>query len=116
MSTLGTIRRHPDIPHLKRPRDVAELAKTQWDLLRAAIGLLRPGGRLVFATCSLQPEEGEAQLARATAFGLQRLPVRPEEVPGLAAAIRDGALRTRPDLWAERGGMDGFFIARFLRG
>ena len=75
---------------------------------------MRPGGRLVYAICSLQPEEGEAHLARAAALGLALDPVRPEELPGLEAAITpEGTLRTRPDLWAERGGMDGFFVARF---
>ncbi|MDT8264728.1 rRNA cytosine-C5-methylase, partial [Roseomonas sp. DSM 102946] len=68
----------------------------------------------VFATCSLQPEEGEAHLATAATLGLELDPVRPKEVPGLAEAVtRDGALRTRPDLWSERGGLDGFFAARF---
>jgi 16S rRNA (cytosine967-C5)-methyltransferase len=72
-----------------------------------------PGGRLVFATCSLQPEEGEAHPAPE---GFLADPVRAEEVPGLAAAVAAaGTLRTRPDLWAERGGMDGFFVARWRR-
>jgi 16S rRNA (cytosine967-C5)-methyltransferase len=56
-------------------------------------------------------------MARLVALGLRPDPVRPEEVPGLEAAITpDGALRTRPDFWVEKGGMDGFFVARFLRG
>lgn len=113
-SSTGTIRRHPDIPHRKRPRDIAPMAEAQARLLAAAARLLKPGGRLVYAVCSLQPEEGEAHLATAAALGLVADPVRPEEVPGLAGAITPaGALRTRPDLWAERGGMDGFFVARF---
>ncbi len=113
-SSTGTIRRHPDIPHRKRPRDIPPMAEAQAGLLAAAARLVRPGGRLVYATCSLQPEEGEAQLARAAALGLAIDPVRPEEVPGLEAAITpEGALRTRPDLWAGRGGMDGCVIARF---
>ncbi|MBY0329395.1 MAG: RsmB/NOP family class I SAM-dependent RNA methyltransferase, partial [Acetobacteraceae bacterium] len=116
-SATGTIRRHPDIPHRKRPRDLTGLAATQAGLLAATARLLAPGGRLVFATCSLQPEEGEAHLATAATLGLMIDPVRPEEVPGLDMAITTaGALRTRPDLWAERGGMDGFFIARFRAG
>lgn len=77
--------------------------------------MLRPGGRLVFATCSLQAEEGEAHLA-ALPEGLSRDPIRPEELPGLAQAITGaGALRTRPDLWPEAGGMDGFFAMRLVR-
>ena len=116
-TATGTIRRHPEVPHLRRVRDVAKLAATQAGLIEAAAGLVAPGGRLVVAVCSLQPEEGEAHLARIAALGLRPDPVRAEEVPGLEEAITpDGALRTRPDLWAERGGMDGFFVARFRRG
>ncbi len=113
-TATGTIRRHPDVPFLKQARDVAPLAAAQAELMAAAARLLRPGGRLVFATCSLQAEEGEAHLATAASLGLSPDPVRAEEVPGLGEAVTPaGALRTRPDLWAERGGMDGFFVARF---
>ena len=113
-TATGTIRRHPDVPFLKQARDVAPLAAAQAALMEAAARLLRPGGRLVFATCSLQAEEGEAQLATAAALGLVPDAVRAEEVPGLEAAVTPaGALRTRPDLWGELGGMDGFFVARF---
>jgi 16S rRNA (cytosine967-C5)-methyltransferase len=115
-SATGIIRRHPDIPHLKRAADVAGMAEAQARLLASAAALLRPGGRLVFATCSLQPEEGEALVPRATALGLVLDPVRPEELPGLeGAATPGGTMRTRPDMWAERGGLDGFFAARFIR-
>jgi 16S rRNA (cytosine967-C5)-methyltransferase len=116
-TATGTIRRHPDVAWLKRPRDVTTAATLQLRLLQAAAAMLAPGGRLVFATCSLQAEEGEAHLREAAAFGLRLDPIRPEEVPGLPEAILpSGALRTRPDYWAARGGMDGFFIARFLKG
>jgi 16S rRNA (cytosine967-C5)-methyltransferase len=116
-TATGTIRRHPDVPHLKRARDVPRMAEAQAALLEAAAGLLAPAGRLVFAVCSLQPEEGEAHLVRAAALGLRPEPVRADEVPGLEGAITPaGALRTRPDLWAAQGGMDGFFVARFVRG
>ncbi len=115
-SATGIIRRHPDIPHLKRQQDIASLVDTQARLLARAASLLRPGGRLVFSTCSLQPEEGEAHLARAGALGLEHDPIRPEELPGLEAALTArGTLRSRPDLWPERGGIDGFFAARFRR-
>jgi len=115
-SATGTMRRHPDVPFLKRPTDVPTLAALQKPMLAHAASLLAPGGRLVFATCSLQAEEGEAQAASPPA-GLLPDPIRPEEVPGLEAAITpEGWLRTRPDLWEEQGGMDGFFIARFRAG
>ena len=116
-TATGTIRRHPDVMHLKRASDVATLAALQARLLGAAAGLLAPGGRLVLATCSLQPEEGEAHLAAAAGLGLIPDPVRAEEVPGLAEAVTpQGALRTRPDMRSEQGGMDGFFAARFRKG
>jgi 16S rRNA (cytosine967-C5)-methyltransferase len=115
-SATGTIRRHPDVPFLKRAKDVPAMAELQRSLLAAAAKRLAPGGRLVFATCSLQAEEGEAHLAAAAAVGLAVDPVRAEEVPGLAAAITQaGTLRTRPDFWSDKGGMDGFFVARFRR-
>jgi 16S rRNA (cytosine967-C5)-methyltransferase len=115
-SATGIIRRHPDIPHLKRAQDVAAMAEQQAKLLARAADLLRPGGRLVLATCSLQPEEGEAHLARAAACGLTLDPIRAEELPGLPEAVTEaGTLRTRPDMWTERGGIDGFFAARFVK-
>jgi len=116
-SATGIIRRHPDVPHLKRPRDIAMLAAEQDRLLEAACAMLRPGGRLVYAVCSLQPEEGPQRIAAAVQrLGLRRDPVRPEEVPGLAGAITaEGALRTTPALWPDRGGLDGFFVARLIR-
>ncbi|MDE2334840.1 MAG: rRNA cytosine-C5-methylase [Rhodospirillales bacterium] len=116
-SATGTIRRHPDIPHLRRPRDVAALTATQDQLLDAACRVLRPGGRLVYAVCSLQPEEGAARIAAA----LARLPLRPEPFTAAElAAIPEartpqGDLRTTPALWPGRGGMDGFFAARLTR-
>jgi len=115
-TATGIIRRHPDIPHLKRTADVAQMAAAQARLLERAAALLAPGGRLVLATCSLQPEEGEAHLARAAALGLVLDPIRPEELPRLEMAITAaGTLRTRPDYWPKLGGLDGFFAARFTR-
>ena len=116
-SATGTIRRHPDVAHLKRPRDVDLLAAGQDRLLDAACAMLRPGGRLVYAVCSLQPQEG-AERVRAA---LQRLPLRsdpftPAELAGVTAArTGEGWLRTTPALWPELGGMDGFFAARLHR-
>jgi 16S rRNA (cytosine967-C5)-methyltransferase len=116
-SATGTIRRHPDVPHLKRPRDIPALAQQQDRVLEAACTMLRPGGRLVYAVCSLQPEEGPARAAAALSrLDLRPDPVRPDEIPGLAEAITpEGFVHTTPALWPERGGMDGFFIARFRR-
>jgi 16S rRNA (cytosine967-C5)-methyltransferase len=112
-SATGTIRRHPDVPHLKRPRDVALACAAQSKLLAAAGRLLRPGGRLVYAVCSLQPEEGEPRLA---ASGLRSDPVHADELPGLPEAITaEGYFRTHPGMWREWGGMDGFFAARLVR-
>jgi 16S rRNA (cytosine967-C5)-methyltransferase len=115
-TATGTIRRHPDVPRLRRPKDVETLAGTQRRLLAAAARLLRPGGRLVYAVCSLQPEEGPAQVGRLDAAALVPDPIRPGEIPGLPEAVTpEGWLRTHPGLWPERGGMDGFFAARFRR-
>ncbi len=115
-SATGTIRRHPDIPHLRRPRDVEMLAAQQAKLIAAAAAMLPPGGRLIYAVCSLQPEEGPAQLATAAAAGLELAPFAPADLPALPEALTpDGCVRTHPGLWPERGGMDGFFIARFVR-
>lgn len=114
-TATGTIRRHPDVAHLKRAKDVASAAELQHRLIEAAAALLKPGGRLVFATCSLQREEGEAQAERGIA-GLAPRPFPADALPGLPGAITpEGHLRTRPDLMAEAGGMDGFFAARFER-
>lgn len=113
-SATGTIRRHPDVARLKRPRDVAESAAGQDRLLAAATALLRPGGRLVYAVCSLQPEEGPGRVLALP--GLRPDPFTAAELAGVPAALTpEGWLRTHPGLWAERGGMDGFFAARFVR-
>jgi 16S rRNA (cytosine967-C5)-methyltransferase len=116
-SATGTIRRHPDVPHLKRPRDLAALTDGQDRLLDAASGMLRPGGRLLYTVCSLQPQEGQARIAAA--FGRTGLRHDPFTAPELAmlpeARTPEGYLRTHPALWPERGGMDGFFAARLVR-
>jgi 16S rRNA (cytosine967-C5)-methyltransferase len=116
-SATGTIRRHPDILHLKRARELVALNAVQDALLAAAIGMLRPGGRLIYAVCSLQPEEGAPRIAAALARGgVRHVPFLPTELPGLPQAIgADGFMRTHPGMWAERGGMDGFFAARLMR-
>jgi 16S rRNA (cytosine967-C5)-methyltransferase len=112
-SATGTIRRHPDVPHLKRPRDIKLSCEAQSRLLVAAARMLAPGGRLIYAVCSLQPEEAAARLALP---GLVLQPFQNDELPGLPEAITaDGFLRTHPGMWPEWGGMDGFFAARMVR-
>lgn len=115
-SATGTIRRHPDLPHVKSEGDLPDLIALQAALIDRAAGFLRPGGRLVFCTCSLLPDEGEGQLDAA----LSRHPglaVERPDLPGVDPAwiTATGGLRLRPDYWADRGGMDGFFIARLRR-
>jgi len=117
-SATGTIRRHPDIAHLKNQDDVDRLAGVQARLLAAAADMLAPGGRLVYATCSLQAEEGPRGLAAFLAANPQMRPdpVQADELQDLAQTIgADGSIRTLPSTWTERGGMDGFFIARLRR-
>ncbi|MCL2429412.1 MAG: rRNA cytosine-C5-methylase [Alphaproteobacteria bacterium] len=116
-SATGTIRRHPDVAHLKRARDLAALAAAQDRLIDAAAAMLRPGGRLIYAVCSLQSEEGRARIAPAIArTGLVAAPFTAEELAMLPEArTTEGYLRTHPGLWPERGGMDGFFAARLVR-
>jgi 16S rRNA (cytosine967-C5)-methyltransferase len=113
-SATGTIRRHPDLLHLRKPRDVTACAALQDALLDAAAAMLAPGGRLIYAVCSLQPEEGAARIdAACLRLGLQREALRlPEFAPAQTAA---GDIRTHPGFWPERGGIDGFFIARLRK-
>jgi 16S rRNA (cytosine967-C5)-methyltransferase len=120
-TSTGTIRRHPDIPWLKKPGDVAALAALQARMIERAVGFLRPGGTLVYCTCSLEPEEGEAQQAATLArLPLTLSPVAAGEIGGLAEAIAaDGAVRTLPCHLAHAeprlSGLDGFFAARLIK-
>jgi 16S rRNA (cytosine967-C5)-methyltransferase len=116
-SGTGTIRRHPDILRLKRPRDVAALMPEQDRLLDAAALMLRPGGRLIYAVCSLQGEEGaDRALAAVKRTGLRPQPFTESELALLPEARTPGGwLRTHPGLWPDRGGMDGFFAVRFMK-
>jgi 16S rRNA (cytosine967-C5)-methyltransferase len=120
-SSTGTIRRHPDIPYTKSAKDIAALAGLQERLLDNAAKLVTPGGRLVYSTCSLEPEEGEAQiaafLARNEAFRLDA--ISPGDLFGQKDWIEpSGALRTFPyELKLdspEWSGMDGFFATRLV--
>ncbi len=114
-TATGTIRRHPDIAWHKTPADVTRLAQLQRQLLAAAALMLAPGGTLVYASCSLQPEEGAPLIEAALADGLplERWPIAPEELAGLAVERTPaGEVRTLPCHLPGQGGLDGFFIAR----
>ena len=121
-TSTGTIRRHPDVAWLRQESDIAPLAALQKRLLQKAVALLKPGGILVYCTCSLEPEEGEAAISAllADTAGLRRVPIAPAEVAGLAEIITpDGDLRTlpchlpHPD--PRLAGMDGFYAARLIK-
>jgi 16S rRNA (cytosine967-C5)-methyltransferase len=117
-TSTGTIRRHPDVAHLKTSADVARMSAGQDRLLSAAAGMVRRGGLLIFSTCSLQPEEGplriRAFLDRGAPF--RRRPIGPAEVGGLAELIGDeGDLRTHPGHLSDKGGLDGFYACRLER-
>ena len=121
-SATGTIRRHPDVAWIKRPGDLAPLVKLQAELLDRAIALARPAGAIVYCVCSLEPEEGEGQVAAALRRNpdVRRLPVAAEEIGGLAECVTPaGDLRTLPCcLWSDnprRSGLDGFFAARLVK-
>jgi 16S rRNA (cytosine967-C5)-methyltransferase len=115
-SATGTIRRHPDVLHLKRPRDVQALAEGQDRLVEAASRMLKPGGRLIYAVCSLQTEEGAARAAGFTRFGLNHAPFQAGDLSAMPAALTpQGHMRTHPALWPAQGGIDGFFCTRFVR-
>jgi 16S rRNA (cytosine967-C5)-methyltransferase len=121
-SSTGTIRRHPDVPWLKAEADLAQLMSLQQRLLDHAVTLLKPGATLVYCVCSLEPEEGEQQIAALLARNatVARKPITPAEVFGQAEFVTpDGDLRTLPqylpDPEPQWGGLDGFFAARLTR-
>ena len=117
-TATGTIRRHPDIAWQKTEKDVLRMAEIQAKLIRTTIDMLVPGGILIYAVCSLQPEEGEGLIEHVLGDGvpLQRIPIATKELFGLPVDITDkGDVRTLPCHLAEQGGMDGFFIARLQR-
>ncbi len=121
-TSTGTIRRHPDIPWRKTAGDVGALALLQRRLLGHAIDLTRPGGTIVYCTCSLEPEEGEDIVSAVAEQDrrVQRKPIAAAEFPALAEFITPpGELRTLPCAWpdpdARMSGLDGFFAARLER-
>lgn len=121
-SSTGTIRRHPDVAWLRQESDIAALTALQMRLAQKAASLLKPGGMLVYCTCSLEPEEGEAVVAALLAANseLRRMPIEAGEVAGLAEILNpDGDLRTlpchlpHPD--PRLAGLDGFYAARLVK-
>lgn len=113
-SATGTIRRHPDLPHAKDGSEFGDLITLQSKMLAHAWTLLKPGGRMVFCTCSLLPDEGEVQIDEALAATPDMQTDRAAlDIPGVQSdwITEEGGLRLRPDYWPELGGMDGFYIA-----
>jgi 16S rRNA (cytosine967-C5)-methyltransferase len=115
-SATGTFRRHPDVLHRIGERQLKELVALQKTLLDRAAGWVKPGGSLVYATCSLEPEEGEMQardfLARQPDFA--DAPADAGQMP-LGIPVTGGHIRTLPGMLAEQGGLDGFFVAQWKR-
>jgi 16S rRNA (cytosine967-C5)-methyltransferase len=112
-SATGTIRRHPDLPHAKDGSDFGALIELQEEMLDHAWSLLKPGGRMIFCTCSLLPDEGEVHIDEALERHADMSVDRDAlDLPGIDPAwiSSEGGLRLRPDFWAEQGGMDGFYI------
>ena len=109
-TATGTARRHPDVLHRIGARQIEEMAELQAALLDRAKGWLKPGGIFVYATCSLEREEGEDQ---TNAIDLAPLPIGSQNLPAGLEPTAEGWLRTDPGMLGEVGGLDGFFIARW---
>lgn len=113
-SATGIFRRHPDVLHRAGQRQIAEMAEVQAAMLDRATAWVKPGGTLIYATCSLERAEGEDQVAaflvRHPAFAID--PVRAEELPASMLPTQEGFIRTLPGMLEEQGGADGFFVAR----
>ncbi len=121
-SATGTVRRHPDVAWTKRASDITALAAIQTKMLDRALTLLRPGGTLVYCVCSLEPEEGEAQVAALLRRNpdVARVPVEAHEVAGWGEVVTAaGDLRTLPSMAVSADppldGLDGFFASRLVR-
>ncbi len=112
-TATGTCRRHPDVLHRIAAHHIAALAELQSRLLHRAISWLKPGGLLVYAVCSLEPEEGPAQ---AQQVPLTPVPIRADELPAGLTPTTEGWLCTSPAMLPDAGGVDGFFMARWRAG
>lgn len=109
-TATGTCRRHPDVIHRIQLRHVEDMVDLQERLIERAVGWLKPGGLLVYATCSLEPEEGEDHAER---IALEPVPITADELPQGLQPTPEGWLRTDPGMLPEKGGLDGFFVARW---
>jgi 16S rRNA (cytosine967-C5)-methyltransferase len=115
-TATGTCRRHPDVLHRIGKGQIADMVELQRGLAAKAAGWLNPGGVLVYAVCSLEAEEGEEQAAWIDAnCGLAPMPITPEELPAGLAPTPEGWLRTHPGMLADQGGLDGFFVGRWVK-
>jgi len=116
-TATGTIRRHPELPWLKSAADILSLDALQRELLDAAAEMTAKDGLLVYAVCSLEPEEGRERIAEFLTHheNFVRVPVTTDEVPDALMISDEGDLRTLPSHWADRGGMDGFYAGRLRR-
>ncbi|MFN3990133.1 MAG: RsmB/NOP family class I SAM-dependent RNA methyltransferase [Erythrobacter sp.] len=115
-TATGTCRRHPDVLHRVGKGQIAEMAELQRALAARAAQWLNPGGTLVYAVCSLEAEEGEEQAAWFNAeLGLTPASIAADELPAGLAPTPEGWLRTHPGMLAEQGGLDGFFVARWVK-
>jgi 16S rRNA (cytosine967-C5)-methyltransferase len=110
-SATGTIRRHPDLPFIKRAQDMQALVEGQTRLLDAASTMLRPGGRLIYAVCSLQTDEGALRAHPR----LEPMPFTPDDTKHIPGSHENGIVRTDPSMWADEGGLDGFQIVRYRK-
>ena len=116
-TATGTCRRHPDVLHRIRPREIVEMVEIQRALTAKAAGWLKPGGTLVYAVCSLEREEGEEQAAWIEeTLGLKPRPVTEDELPAGLQPTPEGWVRTEPGQLRDQGGLDGFFVARWTKG
>ena len=113
-SATGIFRRHPDVLHRIEPRQIVEMAVLQTELLARAAQWVKPGGTLMYATCSLEQAEGEDQISTFLDHhaGWAIDPIGAEELPDAIVADDKGLIRTLPDMLADAGGLDGFFVAR----
>lgn len=113
-TATGIFRRHPDVLHRIEPRQVDEMAELQAELLARAAQWLKPGGIVIYATCSLERAEGEDQIAEFLAHhrGWSIEPARADELPAGIMPDESGFVRTLPTMLADAGGLDGFFVAR----